>query len=275
MKRSSITFLFILVFIFLVSISLRPLVIFLVNGQLNKVFREAKLSVKNFSVGFIDGLTLEVKIGSLDKDDLHIEGIDLKLNLMQRLRDISIRKIKYSKIAIEDILAQTQLKNRALSLSSISGKILVGQVDGDVVFYLGKENRYKCNFQFVDLNLEDAVNKFDLQERFSISGKLSGSMKIEGKGQDLNMLEGNFSLPLPGGMFIIKDDKLLGKLARDSNQPLDIFVESFKNYRYNTGVMKLSLEKVGLVLNIVLDGETGKRNLNIVAHNFIKKGDRL
>jgi hypothetical protein len=45
-------------------------------------------------------------------------------------------------------------------------------------------------------------------------------------------------------------------------------MESFKDYHYNTGVMKLSKAQDDLSLDIALDGEKGKRNLMVTLHDF-------
>jgi hypothetical protein len=51
-----------------------------------------------------------------------------------------------------------------------------------------------------------------------------------------------------------------------------MLVESFKNYRYNTGILKLSLDKGNLIFDITLDGEAGRRKLDIVVHGFSLRG---
>ena len=64
----------------------------------------------------------------------------------------------------------------------------------------------------------------------------------------------------------------LENMARDTKQPLDLLVESFKDYQYNIGTIKLFLDHNNLTLDIVLDGEAGKRELKIILHDFsIKK----
>jgi hypothetical protein len=45
-------------------------------------------------------------------------------------------------------------------------------------------------------------------------------------------------------------------------------VDSFKNYRYNAGVVELSLQGPDLVFDIRLEGDAGKRDLTIVLHDF-------
>jgi hypothetical protein len=275
MKRRVFILLFAGFFIFVILICFRPAVLFLIRAQLNKIFTQAEFSLKNLSVEFSDAFTLEVKIDSLDRENLHIEGVDGKLNFFKKARALSIRRLGYDRVTIEDIRATTLLKNKALSLSSISAKVLGGEVSADINLCLDKENRYVCTFEFRDLNLEEAVNNLNLEERFLMSGKLSGSLEIEGRALDLARLAGDFSLPAPGGMLVIKDDRFLGAFVRNSAQPLDILVESLKNYHYNTGRIKLSLEKPDLLLNIALEGKAGKRSLDIVVHNFNKEKEGL
>jgi hypothetical protein len=82
------------------------------------------------------------------------------------------------------------------------------------------------------------------------------------------VLSGNFSTLQPGGILVIKDDKFLKNLSRTTKQPLDILVESFKDYHYNTALMKLSFDKGNIILDVALEGEAGKRNLSIVLHDF-------
>ncbi|MDP2911079.1 MAG: hypothetical protein Q8N76_01950, partial [Candidatus Omnitrophota bacterium] len=60
----------------------------------------------------------------------------------------------------------------------------------------------------------------------------------------------------------------LENVAKQSNQPLDIIVESFRNYNYNNGMISLGMESGNLVMDIKLDGKAGKRNLAVVLHNF-------
>ena len=89
-------------------------------------------------------------------------------------------------------------------------------------------------------------------------------MHFEGKGAALTALSGDFAAADPGGILVIKDDTMLKNVAASSGQPLDLLMESFKNY--NKGLVKLGLAPDGIVFGIDMDGETGKRNFDIVWH---------
>jgi hypothetical protein len=72
-------------------------------------------------------------------------------------------------------------------------------------------------------------------------------------------------------MLIIKDAQVLKNLASNTNQSADLLMENFQNYHYNIGALKLFLDNGNLILDAALDGETGKRDLNIVLHDFSLK----
>ena len=93
-------------------------------------------------------------------------------------------------------------------------------------------------------------------------------MNLKGTGLNINAITGDFSTAEEGGMLVIKDDRLLENIASRSQQPLDILMASFKDYDYDTGIMRLYLYEGNLVLDISLDGETGIRDLDIVIHTF-------
>ncbi|MGD9015028.1 MAG: YdbH domain-containing protein, partial [Candidatus Omnitrophota bacterium] len=131
------------------------------------------------------------------------------------------------------------------------------------------------SLKFVNLDLETLVHDFGLNKKVELSGKLTGRLNFQGAGLNLHALNGDFSSAEYGGRLIIKDTQFLENLARNSKQPLDIFVESFQDYEYNTGIIRLALDKGNLILDIALDGEAGKRNLNITLHDFRLKQEGL
>jgi hypothetical protein len=101
-----------------------------------------------------------------------------------------------------------------------------------------------------------------------MTGRLSGDLKLKGRGEQIEILQGSFSTLPPGGTLVIMDTKFLERMAHNTRQPLDLLVESFKNYPYNTGLMSLGFENGSVILKIELEGEAGKRNLNVILHDF-------
>jgi len=91
---------------------------------------------------------------------------------------------------------------------------------------------------------------------------------LRGSGATIQQIQGDLSTSQAGGKLTITDQRFLDNLARTSRQPLDILVESFKNYYYNIGIIKLGMEEGDLILDVRLDGEAGMRHLNIMVHEF-------
>ena len=85
---------------------------------------------------------------------------------------------------------------------------------------------------------------------------------------NIKEIKGDFRTDTSGGTLIINDKTFLENVAKQSNQPLDIIVESFRNYNYNNGIVKLSAETGNLVMDLKLEGKSGKRSLAIILHDF-------
>jgi hypothetical protein len=209
---------------------------------------------------------LDAAISSLETAGLVMENANLKVSQGQEGGYFYIKELRYDKARIEEIKAKPELKNKNLILNSLSAKLLSGEVQGDLSFSIDKDREFRIDLKFINLDLEKFVNDFNLNEKFQMSGKLNGSMIVSGAGLKIKSLSGDFSSTEPGGVMIIKDAKLLENISRSSQQPLDILMESFKDYHYNTGIMRLSKQKDNIVLDIALDSEAGKRNLNITLH---------
>ena len=107
-------------------------------------------------------------------------------------------------------------------------------------------------------------------DKVEMTGRLGGVVSMSGSGAVINEMEGDFFTDKNGGTLIIKDNKFLENISKDTKQPLDIIVESFKNYNYNSGILKLYLSNGNLVLNIDLNGEKGKRDFTVVLHSLEK-----
>jgi len=210
---------------------------------------------------------LDLKIDALESQGAKIENASLKLE-----RDVPgelyIGKIQYDKAKILEVKGKTRLDRKGFSLDAASAKTFDGEIRGDLRMDLGKAPEYLCHLKFVNLDLDRFAQDFNLKEKFQASGKLVGELTLKGSGADIKILSGDFSAVDPGGRLTVTDDKFLKNVAQSSGESLDILVESFTDYHYNTGIMKLSLEGGNIVFNIALEGEAGKRNLSIVLHDF-------
>jgi len=69
----------------------------------------------------------------------------------------------------------------------------------------------------------------------------------------------------------IKDDSYLKELAKNTGEGIDFVVESFTNYSYNKGLMRMYLDNNNIIMDAGMDGVSGKRNLTVILHNILKR----
>ena len=264
-------------------------------SQLTKEFNLT--SRKRFSLDFLELSNLSLKLNS---SNLRLEamlslGLDLAHQLINdvdfiiaslegpgvNLNDacliayhkaypgvFHISRIKYNKLVAGKIRSNVRLEDKSLFLAPLSAEISGGKLEAVLSLQLDKNVEYLVNLKFKDIDLNKLFNDLDLNEKAEISGKIDGALTLKGRGPDIKVISGELITVEGGGVLTIKDNDYLKKMAASSNQSLDILMESFRNYHYNIGVIKLSLDKGNLVLGIALEGEVGKRNLNITLHDF-------
>jgi len=234
---------------------------------------EANISAE---LNLIDQLLnyIHLQVGYLNSGEFHLENAYLKAKQNSN-GEIKIARVKYNKARIEDIDGKVLLQGRILFLDSLAARILGGKIKGDFNFWLDKNQDYTVNLEFLQIDLDTFVKDFELKDKFQITGKLDGKLALKGSDLNIKDINGDFSTAESGGVLTIKDNKFLENLANTSKQSLDILLESFKDYHYNKGIMKLSLKRGNLILDVALDGDAGKRNLNIVVHDFRLKKEGL
>lgn len=298
----------ILVFIFLIVIavilSLKLIALSFIKHELNKLFPESKITLSGFVfkpthlIGFslveikkdhahdlkIKDLKIEYNLGALfttknikihtAEFDCELPAVGFKIikaavNLDYGAQglELLIDQIVFNKIGVNELKGRFKLRGNTLSSDYLSAKIWDGEVNADVLANIGPASEYTVNLKLMNLDIDRFVNDFNLEERFQMSGKVSGPLTLGGRAANLNILSGEL-VATGGGRLVIKDDRFLKNMAQKTQQSLDLIVESFKDYQYNNGVMKLSLDQGKIILDVALEGETGKRNLNIILHDF-------
>lgn len=227
-----------------------------------------KLNLAEQSLDYLDLTMSHFKIFGV-----YLEDTFLKLSFGQG--DFKIGQLKYDKLSVNGIKGNIRLQGAQLSFSGLKAKVLNGDIEGELYLKIGKEAQYAINLKCTGLDTEKFVQDFEFGNKFNMAGMISGNIELKGKGAAIEVLGGNFSAHSPGGMLVIIDTKFLENIALSMHQPVDLLVESFKDYHYNVGIMNLSLENNNVLFKISLDGKTGKRNLNVVLHDFgIKKEGR-
>jgi len=218
---------------------------------------------------------LNSKIDFIQVQGFRLENASLELDANSKPGSLSIAAMNYDKVKIENLSAKPRLENKALFLEALGADIFGGRVGGDLTARLDKNIGCQINLNFNNLNIEKFIEDFNLNEKFQMTGSLGGKVSLQGSALNISLVSGDFSTAKPGGMLTITDKRFLENLARTSGQSLNILVESFKYYHYNVGIMKLGLDKDNLILDVRLEGEAGKRNLNIIVHDFNRASQKF
>jgi len=230
----------------------------------------AELNLKKMAVN-----SARLEIISLEGQGLLLDNGVLTLNQKERSGRLSIEKIQRDKIKVHHIQSGAALDGHEVVLDDLTARAFGGAIFGDAVLKIDLNPSYLAHLKFRNLDLQEFVHDFELEEKFQMSGLMGGQLIVKGRGARFTILNGDFAMMPSGGTLEVRDIRFLENMARGSHQPLDILVESFKNYHYNTGTIKLSLDEADLILDMALDGETGKRDLNITVHDFTLKKDGL
>ncbi len=210
----------------------------------------------------------DVSIEYLEAGGARLQGGYLRVARGKNDGLIGAETLRIGKLNIKDIKGKARLEGEYLFLDSLSAGTLSGLLQGSFGVNLDDFFKYQAELNLVNLDMDVFVKDFAFNEKVDVTGKVSGFLRLRGQKEKILAIDGNFSAGKDGGTLTIKDLRFLENIARGSGQALDLVVESFKNYRYNTGSIHISLENNNIVFLINLDGNTGKRSLNIILHDF-------
>lgn len=211
---------------------------------------------------------LRVKIATLESQGMVLKELLLTIERAKPEGAFSVKELRYGKAKMEEITGRPGFKGETIFLNALTAKVLDGRIEGNVAVALTKTMEYTGTLECINLNLDTFVNDFDLKERLLLNGTLTGTVTFKGDSFALKGLSGELRAGVSGGTMNIKDAAFAQGLAKDQQQPLDIFVESLKNYHYNKGSLRVGLQEKNLLLGVALEGESGKRDLNIIVHDF-------
>lgn len=214
---------------------------------------------------------IKLNISSCKTGVFDIEGLTLNASQGNAKGEFYIKSINHDKLKLADIIGKSELKGKLLYINPLEVSFLGGNVKGAFSITLDGDMDYNLSLNTQGMDIKRFVDDMKFNEKFDMTGRLGGAFYLSGKGEDIKDMKGDFTTDFPGGVLIIKDKTFLENISSESNQPFDKLVESFSNYNYNNGVVKLFIENGNIVLDLRLDGSAGKRGFMIVLHDF-KKG---
>ncbi len=208
--------------------------------------------------------SLHLNFDTLKYRALNFENVLLWATRSNNRGEFTAVKILYDKVAVTKMNSSVRFENKDLIFYDLSAKVFDGNIKGDAVLRLAVVPEYQARLQFSGLDISRFVEDFELKNKFMMTGKAIGNIQLQGQGMVIKVLGGEFMTDSVGGRLIIKDVSFLDKMPYRSS--VDGLVESVQDYYYHTGSAKLSLQDQGLVADIHLEGEQGKRDFNIMLH---------
>jgi hypothetical protein len=217
---------------------------------------------------------IKLNVFSCNTDLVKIEGLVLNASQGSDAGEFHIKGVKYNDLKIADVAGKTELKGRLLRVNHLLVGFLGGNISGEFNLTLDQDMDYNLSVNTQDVEIKRFVDDMKFNEKFNMTGTLAGAFYLSGKGEEIKDIKGDFYTEAVGGVLVIKDKTFLENIAKQSNQPLNIIMESFSNYNYNNGIVKLSAETGALAMDLKLEGESGKRSLTIILHEFNKRKER-
>jgi hypothetical protein len=181
---------------------------------------------------------------------------------------ISAERIGTQRAALTALGSSFRKKGALYDFDRIRADFLGQEIRGRAKVLLGKTPKYDAAFIAGALPAQTVIETFEWDKKVSVTGIFSGKLDIEGEGEKLARLEGVFDAA-GGGDIRILDQAFLQRIADNAKQPIEIVRASFENYHYNTGRARFRLEQKDLLLNLDLEGDAGKRNLEVNLHDLV------
>ncbi|MBU1006231.1 MAG: YdbH domain-containing protein [Candidatus Omnitrophica bacterium] len=230
------------------------------------------------SLSYLPG---EKKITNFDAkfDTVEAKGVTLSGMMISQASgsdrgELSIKKMSYNNAVINDARGTLRKENNIFYCDDLKGRILGGEISGDMTIDIGKGPELSLRLDGAGLDLDSFTRDFKMKDKFEMTGLLNGSISLSGNSSGISGINGRFTAGAPGGSLNIKDKRFIENMARRSGQAFEILEESLQNYRYNTGMVSVSIDGANIIMDVELSGDAGKREFNVILHDFIKEKGR-
>ncbi|MDO8525257.1 MAG: YdbH domain-containing protein [Candidatus Omnitrophota bacterium] len=257
----------------LIAIFWKTLVLNFAENELRNVFKGSSVSIGSRDI--TPGALVFRDVGIKTKGRQFLKIKEFRLNfaapslLIGHVAEFSIEEtVVYAKLKILKVHGLAKYAKGVLSLGNVSVHILSGVAEGSAVINTGTTPYYSASLRLKGIQLEKVVEAFELKEKIDVTGIVSGSLEISGKGYILTELKGKLDASPEGGTLTIKNKEWLDAIALYAKQDINMIVENFKKYHYNEGNAGLGLKGTSIIIDAHLSGEAGKRDLLVSLHDF-------
>lgn len=153
------------------------------------------------------------------------------------------------------------------------GKICSGEVRAGFTYFLDEREPWTGWVSGSRVDLKELTDKLT-PGKAAMTGRANASLALNGLGNSLVRVAGDFRAPTGGNLRITKLDELIAAIPRDwtiaKRDGLRIGLESLRDFPYTAGNASFWLTEPVGQLHVNLDGKLGKRELEV---NFNPPGD--
>jgi hypothetical protein len=226
----------------------------------------------NGKISFVRDLELNkfedasITLPKLRLGTIMIKDLNSKVNYAQRGK-LTIRQVAFQKWNMDDIQIDLELRNDKLGIRLDSALWLGITLTGAGEVRFAPSPSYAFKIEITALPISRILTTYEWDKKLSVSGQLGGTLEIEGTGARITTLKGVLRNATDGNIVIL-DQAFLQRIADSAKQPIEIIKATFENYHYNTGEVAVSLDDQNIRLGIDLNGEAGKRNLEVYLHDL-------
>lgn len=199
-----------------------------------------------------------------------LDGFDLRCSRRPKKEELeaafSFSSLRFREFEASDFQGRLSADAKTVVLEEVTGSALGGKVSASgSCDYQAKEKRLAGVINLDAIEFRSLLALFGAGRGLDVSGVFSGKLVIQARGNDIEELAGRLD-SANGGRFFITDPSAFAdnrlKLSKEAN----IVIENLKNYHYDIGKIEIRNYGQDIKMDIFLEGETGKRQLEVFWH---------
>lgn len=173
--------------------------------------------------------------------------------------------VAYRKVRAEHLGGRFRVRPDVLFFDEVGVAAFGGKVFcRGSVFFAGGPPATTLDLHLENIKAEEVLELFDAKKSVAFAGAFGGGVTILLKGRYLKDVEGLLHSQ-GGGRFSVTDGSFISKEVLKKPYT-NIMVENLKDYRYDIGTIAVRKEGEDVRADLTLDGEAGRRRLEIIWH---------
>ncbi len=236
--------------------------------QLDKISAKSKITIQELDQDYPD---YKIRIVGLT-GGLYFSWPPSDADANNVVNTIKIKELSWNDIAATNVASTITFDPDGV-YGSLSGGCEGGELSGNFEFYYTKGFTWNVDFFAKKVNCQPIAEKL-AGKYINLTGELDGDITVDGQVTDIQKVNGVLKMPKAGIVNIKSVNELLDRLPADASvfkrDAAKIAVTALANYPYNEGELKLDYNSQGGVGSLIVNGPTGRRQLDVYLHPWTK-----